>query len=508
MNVPPQQPPQPPPPPQYVNATGIVRIFLLTVVSNTSFDNSTQRNLTSYNDTWTEIGNFTDRNPRAYDSFGFQMACSTDGSIIAVSAPYREDPTNIIDGDQTDTGFVSIFRLSRNSPSNVSVTFIQAIQLSRALNPSRSDGFGVSMDLSDDGTVLAVTTKATLNAASRRGIFIYTRQPQANSTFSLAQFVGRNTRSVLSSHGNNLAMTPDGSIIAYRSNNLTDDEVTILERTGPTNWTYSAQINKNPDQNDRTWFGRTLAFHTNSDNNNIQLFIGSPNAGGIIYIYERISAGNWQEISFERRINQPEYSRTTLFGWSVDLRTTPLGEFMIVGAPINVNNEKGQALLYQFTNNSKLNNISTFQPLFQVISSVIVFDPNVPLIPGSSGDYFGSKVLLSDTHFAVGAINERPGAVYIYRLPPLKFDPVTPVTPPGDVPEFPPAPDDGGDGTRGRTIILGLAIGLSLFALLLIIAGVVAGILIYKYMRKKKIKELQERMMQMNGGADGAAPAN
>jgi len=100
-----------------------------------------------------------------HDQFGFAVALSADGSLLAVGAPLEDGASPGIDGDQSSdaisaAGAVYLFR-------RTGTTWVQEAYV-KASNPRLSASFGSSVALSADGSVLAVG--ASLESSAATGI--------------------------------------------------------------------------------------------------------------------------------------------------------------------------------------------------------------------------------------------------------------------------------------------------------------------------------------------------
>jgi hypothetical protein len=109
------------------------------------------------------IGYVKASNTGAQDFFGWSLAASADGSLLAVGAPIEASNATGIDGDQRDNsalaaGAVYVF-------ARVAGSWSQQAYL-KASNAAASDGFGWSLAMSADGNTLAVGATGESSAAS------------------------------------------------------------------------------------------------------------------------------------------------------------------------------------------------------------------------------------------------------------------------------------------------------------------------------------------------------
>ncbi|MFD1215817.1 FG-GAP repeat protein [Microbulbifer celer] len=103
------------------------------------------------------------------DRFGYSVALSTDGSVLAVSAPWEDSDAQDVDGDQyadgessSDPGYDSgaVYVYTRESESWSQQAYI------KSSNSGKSDNFGVSVSLSGEGTILAVGASGEASSAT------------------------------------------------------------------------------------------------------------------------------------------------------------------------------------------------------------------------------------------------------------------------------------------------------------------------------------------------------
>ena len=102
--------------------------------------------------TWTKIGSDID-GEAANDNSGFSVSLSSDGSIVAIGAPYN-------DGNGTSSGHVRVYQ-------NVSGTWTQVG--SDIDGEDRDDQSGYSVSLSSDGSIVAIGAINNHNNGSNAG---------------------------------------------------------------------------------------------------------------------------------------------------------------------------------------------------------------------------------------------------------------------------------------------------------------------------------------------------
>ena len=87
---------------------------------------------------WSQLGSDID-GEAAFDSSGYRVALNSDGTIVAIGAPYN-------DGNGTDSGHVRVYQYSSGSWS----------QLGSDIDGEAADDMsGYSVSLNSDGTIVA-----------------------------------------------------------------------------------------------------------------------------------------------------------------------------------------------------------------------------------------------------------------------------------------------------------------------------------------------------------------
>lgn len=112
---------------------------------------------------WQQAAQLLAPNGEADDRFGAAIAISSDGSTIAVGAPYEASSARGVDGDANDNsaskaGAVYVFQ--RDGEAWLSQGYL------KASNADESDFFGISLALSADGETLAVGAEGEDGAGS------------------------------------------------------------------------------------------------------------------------------------------------------------------------------------------------------------------------------------------------------------------------------------------------------------------------------------------------------
>lgn len=114
---------------------------------------------------WSQLTYIKASNTNMQDGFGFSLALNSDGNTLAVSAPYEDSRATGVNGDQADnsmsnTGAVYLFNRSGSIWSQQAYIKEAYIGI---------DDFGISLDLTDDGNLLAIGARAENSAAAGVG---------------------------------------------------------------------------------------------------------------------------------------------------------------------------------------------------------------------------------------------------------------------------------------------------------------------------------------------------
>jgi hypothetical protein len=190
--------------------------------------------------TWSDPLYLQARDPESADKFGASVALDASGTILAVGAPEDDLPLPNGGGNLFDAGSVTIFRLNSD-------TWTREREL-RASNASVVDEFGSSIDLSDDGSTLAVgapvdSVKATgvhntppVGTGELMGsgaVYVFAR----DSDWSEQAYVKATKAARFDYFGSDVALSGDGNTLAvgapYEDGNaigvggLSDDNVPV-----------------------------------------------------------------------------------------------------------------------------------------------------------------------------------------------------------------------------------------------------------------------------------------
>jgi hypothetical protein len=175
---------------------------------------------THTNMTWSQQAYIKASNTSAGDYFGFRVALSADGAILAVSG-YVEDSAAIgIGGDQNDNSAVDSGAVYVFTRSNL--TWRQQAYV-KASNTGANDSFGRSVALSADGSTLAVGAHQEASAATgidgnqadnsaqdAGAVYVFAR---TTTSWSEQAYIKASNTGTNDYFGDRVALSSDGSIL-------------------------------------------------------------------------------------------------------------------------------------------------------------------------------------------------------------------------------------------------------------------------------------------------------
>jgi|GEM_PF-870719 len=246
------------------------------------------------------------------DNFGWGVALSADGNVLAVSAPNN-------DNNGTNAGHIRVY-------SKTSGTWTQIGQDIEGPNPD--DKIGYKIVLSDDGTTLAFSapnSKYTINNISYGG-FVKVYKNINNSWVQMGQELREDDPMPIFGQtfgfGLSLSLSSDGTTIAIGQNNpLNYNNKVIVYKFSSGNWTKIGEISRLTHQIAQSWGyyawnisisgdGETVAL---SDITGYATGASAPELGYVaVYKYQ---SGNWIKIG--NTINGK--SKLTVFGYRIAL---------------------------------------------------------------------------------------------------------------------------------------------------------------------------------------------
>jgi len=291
------------------------------------------------------------------DRFGFSVALSGDGSILAVGAVSDEIDEDEIDGAAETTGVVHVF-------TRRGVTWTREARLA-ASNADPGDQFGRGVALSRDGSTLAVAATGEASAATDAGgdpadnsvpfagaVYVFAR---AGTAWSQQAYLKASSTDAFDDLGTSIALSADGSTLAVGAfaedsaatgidGDPADDSasfsgaVYVFARAG-TAWSRQAYVKaSNTGANDG--FGYSVALSADGST----LAVGAPDedgattgidgdqaddsadSAGAAYVFAR-SGTSWDQQAYVKASNT---GAGDLFGASVALSAD--GSILAVGA--------------------------------------------------------------------------------------------------------------------------------------------------------------------------------
>lgn len=295
--------------------------------------------------TWTQIGG--DINGEAVgDQSGYTVSLSSDGSIVAIGAPYNN-------GNGSDSGHVRVYK----NESGIWTLLGNAI-----FGETATDYSGSSLSLSSDGTVLAIGAIGNDgNGIDSGHVRVY--KYQTNTWFKIGSDLDGEVAG--NYFGFAVSLSPDGSVVASSSiyhalNGNKSGQVRVYKNQSNTWQRLGNDINGLAAGNQ---LGLTVSLSTNGDFiaigsafNNVS---GSSNSSGHVSVYKNES-GIWTPLGSNI------YGKVALDGTGYAISLTPDGTKIAIGAPNNrTMNTSGNVRIYDFntvlsTDNFTKSNVSIY----------------------------------------------------------------------------------------------------------------------------------------------------
>lgn len=379
--------------------------YILQSCNNTScIDSSTVTVNESHIDA---IGYLKASNTGIEDRFGTSIALSADGNTLAIGVPNEDSSTAGINTTSTDDGSAdnsgAVYIFSRNGSSWSQQAYIKAD------NVSSSDGFGISISLSQDGNTLAIgarledsnstgisSTPNTDDSVSNSGaVYVYSR---SGSTWNHQAYIKADNAGAfnyfgasvdLSSDGNTLAVGAGGEDSNSTGFNSTPNNDGSADSSGAvyiftrstSSWAQQAYIkssNNEASDNfgnilDLSYDGNTLAVGVHQDSNTLfginttPVDDSSASRSGAVYVFIR-SGSSWSEQAYIKPSIVGQYDE---FGNSIALSSN--GDTLAVGAhleessstsisnaPAGDNDAFRAGAVYIFTRNNSTWNEDTY----------------------------------------------------------------------------------------------------------------------------------------------------
>lgn len=344
-----------------------------------SLDNSSYNSGAAYvfeytSGNWYQQAYVKASNTDADDWFGNSIALSSDGTILAVGTPREDSNSTGINGNQADdsasnAGAVYLFNYIGSAWSQQAYI--------KASNTEIGDGFGGSVDLSDDANTLVVGAAgedsaatgidgdtADNNALSAGAVYLFS---YSGSAWSQQTYFKASNAEAYDGFGGDLAISGDGNTLAVSSKEASNATGINGDQTNnlaiyagavylfidtDAGWEQQAYI-KASNTDERDYFGGSIALSSNGnilavsaaqeDSDAIGLNGNQDNTGyqtGAAYVFTR-SGVTWSQQAYVKASNT---GREDYFGISLALSDD--GEKLAVGSrwessdSIGVNDEQ------------------------------------------------------------------------------------------------------------------------------------------------------------------------
>jgi len=337
---------------------------------------------------WTQEAYVKSSNTEANDDFGRFFSLSGDGGTLVVGAPLEDSNSVGINGDQIDnssqnSGAVYVF-------TRVGGIWSQEAYL-KASNVGVSDGFGSSLSLSNDGSLLAVGARnedsnsagingdESNNSSQNSGaVYVFTR---VGGVWSQEAYIKALNPGVDDFFGRSISLSGDGNTLAVgaerEDSNATGVDgdqadnsasnsgaVYVFARAGGV-WSQEAYVKaSNTESGDGFGFsvslsddGNKLAVGAPDEDSNTTVINGdeadnSAVDSGAAYVFSK-AGGVWCQVAYVKASNTESVD---LFGRTVSLSGS--GITLAVGAPEEDSNAVG--VNGDQTNNSALDSGAVF----------------------------------------------------------------------------------------------------------------------------------------------------
>lgn len=267
-----------------------------------------------YGGEWSQLGNSLTSDGTDANGFGNSVALSDDGTILAVGVTRGDDLP----------GLVEVFQYNLGSWSKLG----SSIQGSE----ENGDYFGYSVDLSNDGTILAV---GSLFKGDRQG---------AASVYQFSSGTWSQLGSTLDGaaandwYGRDVSLSGNGQILAVGGDRHDNGKghVRVFEYTSGS-W---SQLGSDIDGDNFGRIGRSVAL----SDDGIIVAMGS-NLGGVGKVYQ-FSSGSWSQLGSSQSYNIDGVN-TAALGLSTSISND--GTIVAFGSPGIYENETGSVLVLKYT---------------------------------------------------------------------------------------------------------------------------------------------------------------
>lgn len=267
-----------------------------------------------YGGEWSQLGNSLTSDGTGAGGFGNSVALSDDGTILAVGVTRGDDLPGLVEVFQYNSGAWS--------------------KLGSSIQGSEENGdyFGYSVDLSNDGTILAVGSVFKGDRQGAASVYQYSSGTWSQLGSTLDGAAANNW------YGRDVSLSGNGQILAVGADRYDTNkgQVRVFEYTSG-NW---SQLGSNIDGDNNQRIGRGVAL---SDDGSI-VAMGS-NGGGVGKVYQ-FSSGSWSQLGSSQSYNIDGVN-TAALGLSTSMSND--GTIVAFGSPGIYENETGSVLVLKYT---------------------------------------------------------------------------------------------------------------------------------------------------------------
>ncbi|MDB9705071.1 Ig-like domain-containing protein [Gammaproteobacteria bacterium] len=267
-----------------------------------------------YGGEWSQLGNSLTSDGTGAGGFGNSVALSDDGTILAVGVTRGDDLPGLVEVFQYNSGAWS--------------------KLGSSIQGSEENGdyFGYSVDLSNDGTVLAVGSIFKGDRQGAASVYQYSSGTWSQLGSTLDGAAANDW------YGRDVSLSGNGQILAVGGDRHDNGKghVRVFEYTSGS-W---SQLGSDIDGDNNQRIGRGVAL---SDDGSI-VAMGS-NGGGVGKVYQ-LSSGSWSQLGLDQTLNI-DGADNTLLGLSTSMSND--GTIVAFGAPALSEVETGAVLTLRYT---------------------------------------------------------------------------------------------------------------------------------------------------------------
>ena len=285
---------------------------------------------------WTQLGSDIDGDA-AYDNLGSSVSVSSDGTIVAIGAPYNDS----VNGNSSNTGHVRVFQYTNSAWS----------QLGSDIDGGAANDYsGFSVSLSSDGTIVAIGASGNNSNTGHVQVYQYSN----NSWSQLGNDITGEASDDYS--GYSVSLDASGTIVAVGAygnddNGNNSGHVRVYQYSG-SSWTQLGQdIDGEAAGDGQGNLGGDIAVSLSSDGTIVAIGASGNDDNGSVSGHVRVYQYNgttWNKLG-EDIDGEASQDHS---GYSVSLSSD--GTIVAIGAPLNDGNgnESGHVRVYQYSNSS------------------------------------------------------------------------------------------------------------------------------------------------------------